>query len=1075
MSDVFISYSRKDIAFARLLQESLQQSQIDTWIDWERIPVGERWWDEICRAIENANVFMFIISSHSIGSSVCKQEIEHALKNNKRIIPLILDELTTEAIQEFAPDLPKFNWIIFEKDRLFRIEENPQVQSDKPEDRQVALPKAPQYAEALEKLGKAIHTDWEWVKVHTRLQVDALRWENNRRDAGYLVRGAALEEAEGQLLRASGKEPQPTGLQVEYVTASRKEETSRQNEKLALEQKARGRQRLVIWAVTIGLVAAIGLGAAAWGQRNQAVSQGNLRATAEANAVAESHVRATAQVDAENAKATAQANATEAERQASLAISSGLAAQTRNYLDTQYDLSLLLAVEALNVADTYAARDSLITALQKQPHLKTFLRTAEVYTDLALSPDGNTLAGAYCSEKDKSNNCLAYEVQFWDIPSRQPAGSPVSGVKGPLRYMADGENLIVRQMEGQFALLDVQTRQVTDLPFANPGYAPRLVLSPDGRLLAVAGCSSISFPSGLCGGAYLQVLNFADGKLLYETEAANTYYPDSLAFSPDGNLLVYSGCEVRTDEYGNRECVKGNLSAWDVNSGTVSTHPIDADTTLLSLAFKPDGRQLAVGNNDGTLIFYETTSWQEVNRRLESDNSVEGLVYRPDGTSLISSSSAKPILLWDLETAQRIDEINILSYSRSTTLLDAGGTLLAESGCYQYNNTGFVCLQGVVLLWDVSPEPSLGHAYVKINNSDWRNSQFLSPDGKMLALTECTRLEPFNELNEICVAGEIRVVDTLSGALIGEPITGLPSEINAAAFSPDGNQLVSVTCSQHENLLCVQSRIDWWNISTGAPRGAPILVDNWILNILLGPDGTTLYFDGQNDTIERLNLETGQPAGTPLEGFGLNQMAFSPDGQILATAGCMDWNMTCLESEVVFWDTQTWQRQGDPISLVFDEIDVSAFGVSALMFSPEGNRIAIATKSSIRFWDLEQAQFQELTIPVYNMSSMAFNRAGDTLAVYSMSSNGTGSLFLWDLNKAQPMGSSYPVDGKDRNQFVFSLDDTLLIGNSGIAWDVDPLSWQQRACQVANRNFTSAEWKVFMEDRPYQKTCPDLP
>ena len=33
---VFISYSRKDIAFARLIQASLQQSQVDTWIDWER-------------------------------------------------------------------------------------------------------------------------------------------------------------------------------------------------------------------------------------------------------------------------------------------------------------------------------------------------------------------------------------------------------------------------------------------------------------------------------------------------------------------------------------------------------------------------------------------------------------------------------------------------------------------------------------------------------------------------------------------------------------------------------------------------------------------------------------------------------------------------------------------------------------------------------------------------------------------------------------------------------------------------------------------------------------------------------
>src|SRR5512142_1503993 len=99
MSDVFISYSRKDIAFARLLRESLQQKEIDTWIDWERIPVGVRWWDEITSAIEQSNVFMFIISRSSIGSPVCKNEIMHALKNNKRIIPVIVAELTPDSVR----------------------------------------------------------------------------------------------------------------------------------------------------------------------------------------------------------------------------------------------------------------------------------------------------------------------------------------------------------------------------------------------------------------------------------------------------------------------------------------------------------------------------------------------------------------------------------------------------------------------------------------------------------------------------------------------------------------------------------------------------------------------------------------------------------------------------------------------------------------------------------------------------------------------------------------------------------------------------------------------------------------
>ena len=47
MSDALVSCSR-------LIYQTLQKSQFDTWIDWERIPVGEKWWPEICQAIENA-------------------------------------------------------------------------------------------------------------------------------------------------------------------------------------------------------------------------------------------------------------------------------------------------------------------------------------------------------------------------------------------------------------------------------------------------------------------------------------------------------------------------------------------------------------------------------------------------------------------------------------------------------------------------------------------------------------------------------------------------------------------------------------------------------------------------------------------------------------------------------------------------------------------------------------------------------------------------------------------------------------------------------------------------------------
>jgi len=249
MTDAFISYSRKDIAFARLIREALLQSKIEPWIDWERIPVGAHWWQEICEAIENANVFIFIISATSISSHVCKDEINHALKNNKRIIPIIVDELEVGKIKEFVAELPQINWIQFKRDQNFSLVETPGERSQELENTQVALPKSPQFEEALARLNEAIHTDWDWVKFHTKLQLDALRWGENQKNPRYLLKDVDWAEVkrllignrgfynisqakehrfdfEKMLLQRGFKKPELTPIQIEYLQMHRDNELS---------------------------------------------------------------------------------------------------------------------------------------------------------------------------------------------------------------------------------------------------------------------------------------------------------------------------------------------------------------------------------------------------------------------------------------------------------------------------------------------------------------------------------------------------------------------------------------------------------------------------------------------------------------------------------------------------------------------------------------------------------------------------------------------------------------------------------------------------------------------------------
>ncbi|MEL6526056.1 MAG: toll/interleukin-1 receptor domain-containing protein, partial [Chloroflexota bacterium] len=113
MSDVFISYSRRDSAFTQKLHDRLAQNEADVWVDWEDIPATADWWAEIKAAIEAADAFAFLITPNSIRSEVCRDEIEHAVDNNKRFIPLLVAPLSNEDMQLLHSEIKTHNWIDF--------------------------------------------------------------------------------------------------------------------------------------------------------------------------------------------------------------------------------------------------------------------------------------------------------------------------------------------------------------------------------------------------------------------------------------------------------------------------------------------------------------------------------------------------------------------------------------------------------------------------------------------------------------------------------------------------------------------------------------------------------------------------------------------------------------------------------------------------------------------------------------------------------------------------------------------------------------------------------------------------
>ncbi|MBK8026463.1 MAG: SUMF1/EgtB/PvdO family nonheme iron enzyme [Chloroflexi bacterium] len=293
MSDVFISYSRKNGDFARHLIEQLQAHKKSAWIDWEGIPLtSPNWWADIRSGIEAADSFLFIMSPASMASIVCNLELDYALELKKRIVPILYQDIVSRdafaTIADFEPDaamqerlsgkdpliiardnwhqLNHINWVFFRQDDNFQ--------------------------EGLKRLTTAIETDLEYVKAHTRYLTRATEWEHAGEREDLLLYGKDIDGAEVWLRQADAYaaaadgaktdvvNPLPQALQRRFIRVSREAADRRAAQLIALEagrRQARNNLRRVIGiGSAVGAIAIAVIAAAVLVQQTQ-----------EANAIAD--------------------------------------------------------------------------------------------------------------------------------------------------------------------------------------------------------------------------------------------------------------------------------------------------------------------------------------------------------------------------------------------------------------------------------------------------------------------------------------------------------------------------------------------------------------------------------------------------------------------------------------------------------------------------------------------------------------------------------------------------------------------------------------------------------------------
>ncbi|MGC9502989.1 toll/interleukin-1 receptor domain-containing protein [Baaleninema sp.] len=978
MTDAFISYCRRNKEFVQRLHKAFSEHQREVWVDWEDIPLNADWRQEIYRGIEAADNFIFVLSPDSVASQVCREEVEHAIENNKRLIPIVCEEVSYD---EVHPELAKLNWIFFRET----------------DDFDATFPK----------LLATVDTDLDYVRAHTRLLKRAIEWDSKERDASFTLRGNDLKNAAVWLSQSQNKQPEPTPLQTQYVLASEQQESKRQ--KMTLGGVAAG----LVVAVVLAVVA-VKERAVAVGERNRAQEQSvrALAALSEARRLTDDGlealqhaVHAARELPKSKPPADLVATTTDVLRQAVYDV------QERNRLDGHEDQINRVTVSPDGQLIASASDDETVRVWKTNGEVLHILQHDDNVRRVTFSPDSQIVASA-----SKDGTAKLWNAEDGSLVQTLDHGARVRAI----RITPDGELVITGDDDGQVWLWtadgELLTRfiahesEVNDLDISPDGtsfvttshdlevklWDIETVLNPNAETETTAetgGEATAEDPEAAAEDAVdvaveetevvaedavdvaadetETMAEEGDAEEGEEPTAENAPQPKQVFtghrdkiwdvdFSPDGNLIVTASSD-------------NTAIIWDLEGKPLRR--LRAHTNWVrSVSFSPDGKALVTGSDDNTVKLWNV-SGVLLKTFVGHDASVRSVVFSPDGNTIVSGSDDTTIRLRSIEGAV----VEILQGHRSGIkgVRFSPDNLVASVGTD--NTLKMWKRDGAQLLRSIEYDAGL------------RNVNF-TPNGEfMITASYDNSLQLWN-VNDVLALDEATPV---------RRFVGHTSTIKNLSISPDGQMMASASSD---------GSVRFWNVNDGTVlKVLEGVHDPEVTDVSFSPDGSRLVSVGGEGKLKVWTMEGELVQELQAHEAWINALHFSPDNEFLATSSG--------DNTIRVWKWKEGQLVTTPHAVLEGHTD----WVWDVTFSQDSQIIASAGKdNTVRLWDTEGKLLKTLAAHSNWVRAVSFSPDGKKLA----SGSADKTIILWDVQSLEQM---------ENDSAETTVDDLLVRGCDWLA------------------------------------------